>query len=832
MLYKDAEGKNFQKAYKRIGIRRDRNFSDLSNPTAGLDNLIDTLIDVTGTEFLSTDLAAIKNIFARGLTNNGYLKIAGSAVKFTSPDGITASFNPRITYQNRLDKIKIFSGEPRLNGGNGLTAKYYQNDQINFSEHSEFQYNVDPNTTSSDVFTGITTEGAIENDNFWEAGNFTYTGSVHPQSSKANTGVQWEGYFIPTITGRVVFSTNSTGYFTVDFNKEGYEEDNDKSQTTASVNAVGQDNVYDEQGRIGLSTSISGISSTTTQNQLLITNSSELGKMNTIGIGMSVVHPNIAINSTIEEYDKETGAINLVPPAGADSAITAPISNQTITFNRVLGQDVRHEFNTYVLTAYKKYRIRYRYFHHRNFDSKDIIRSMNMDYRQFNQQTLTHLRYNTLYTLDYDFSDAVKGSFNTYLDNSVLFGGTNIFQILPTDPIGLGSRTNAAQYSKLKSRKKLDITYKVKQTLGDGSNLSTGIVRRQTACGTVNGSAIVTTDLTLPIEIGNYVFGTGIPDNARVIDSQINQFVILDKPATATGNPTLTFINHRGFVKRVIVNATSTNPPTITANSSTPLLAASPNHTTTHTDVKRDMVVIGDNINAIQITGVSGPSGNQGGSLTLKDAVSANQNDAIYVYQSRGLKDNSLLDFCGKFDNTPSVQCLITTSPVTTSDTVIPVQSLGVITQGNVGNGNWNLQGFNFSSGTTIQSVNPSTNPPTITVQNTVNSDPPISKDIVSGTQFTATSNSDDRQLCCPPTDTSPPFTATEEGLNTDTVAPRPNLRFENGNLIFDELLIQVNSSSNNAEDSDTYPSAQINRKIDIRSTTANKTYKILAATS
>ena len=60
--------------------------------------------------------------------------------------------------------------------------------------------------------------------------------------------------------------------------------------------------------------------------------------------------------------------------------------------------------------------------------------------------------------------------------------------------------------------------------------------------------------------------------------------------------------------------------------------------------------LIGDNINAIQITGVSGPSGNQGGSLTLKDAVSANQNDAIYVYQTRGLKDTSLLDFCGKIE--------------------------------------------------------------------------------------------------------------------------------------------------------------------------------------
>ena len=153
-----------------------------------------------------------------------------------------------------------------------------------------FSINVDPNTTSSDVFTGITTEGAIENDNFWEAGILIIQEAYTHNHQKANTGVQWEGYFIPTITGRVVFSASSTGYFTVDFNKEGYEEDNDKSQTTASVNAVGQDNVYDEQGRIGLSTSISGISSTTTQNQLLITNSSELGKMNTIGIGMTVVH--------------------------------------------------------------------------------------------------------------------------------------------------------------------------------------------------------------------------------------------------------------------------------------------------------------------------------------------------------------------------------------------------------------------------------------------------------------------------------------------------------------------------------------------------------------
>tara|TARA_A100001035_G_scaffold30449_1_gene20452 strand:+ start:2848 stop:5298 length:2451 start_codon:yes stop_codon:yes gene_type:complete len=816
MLYNDAAGKPFQKLYKRIGIRRDRNFSDLSNPTAGLENLLDTLTDVSGTQFLSTDLAAIKNIFARGLTNSAYLNIAGSAVKFTTQDGVTASFNPRITYQNRLDKIQIFTGEPRLNGGDGLTAKYYQNDQINFDTHANFNYNVDPNTTAADVFSGITTEGVIEDDRFWEAGNFYYTQNVHPQSAKVNTGVKWEGYFIPTITGTVDFHTQSTGYFTVDFNKEGYAEDNNKNQTSASISAVGAGNTYTEHVRIGLSTAISGISSTGS-NQITVSGAANLEKMNTIGIGMSVVHSNIASGTVVsdtEGFSKISGVINLTPPAGTPSAVTGTISNQSITFQRDLGTTVSHSFTTPVLIAFQKYRIRYRYFHHKNFDSKDIERSINMDYNQANQQTATHVRYNTLFPLDYDFSDSAKGGFNIYFDNSVRFGGTNIF----SSPIGLGSRNDSSKYVKLKSTNKLDITYKVKQVLGsDAASKTTGITRRQTTCGTISGSSVITLPLTTDIEVGSYVFGTGIPDNARVIDYTINQFIIIDKVATVTGSNTLTFINHRGFVKRVIVNADVSGSNTIIANSSTPLLASSPSEETTHTDVQKDMVVIGSGINAIQITGVTGPTGSDGGSITLASNVSASQNDAIYIYQSRGLKDNSLITFCDKLAATPSVQCLIATNAVA-SGNVIPVETLGAINTGNATN--WNIQGFNFASGTTIQSV--SSNQVTLS-QN-------IDKPIVSGTQFTATTNSDDRQLCCPPTDTSPPFSATEEGLNTTVDGSgnpeRPNLRFENGNLVFDQLVIQNNGS--NTQDAD-YTTSAVNRKIDIK--TPSGTFKILATT-
>ena len=158
------------------------------------------------------------------------------------------------------------------------------------------------------------------------------------------------------------------------------------------------------------------------------------------------------------------------------------------------------------------------------------------------------------------------------------------------------------------------------------------------------------------------------------------------------------------------------------------------------------------------------------------------------------------------------MQCLIATSAVS-SGNVIPVETLGAINTGNATN--WNIQGFNFASGTTIQSV--SSNQVTLS-QN-------IDKPIVSGTQFTATTNSDDRQLCCPPTDTSPPFTATEEGLNTN-IGERPNLRFENGNLVFDQLTIQNNGS--NIQDAD-YTSGSVNRKIDIK--TPSGTFKILATT-
>jgi len=195
-----------RKIFKRVGLRRDNNFGDLSDPTEGLNNLLDTLVDDVGATFISEDLDAIRNVFASGLTSGEYRNFIGSAVEETDINGINNTVFPRITYQNRLDKFEVSSGTPRLNGGNGLTAKYFNADQVE---------NID--VAGSDIFTGITTGGTIDSDTFWEAGQFEYTGKIHPQLVNSAGGVQWEGFFVPTQTGQYTFGTRGSLGFTADF---------------------------------------------------------------------------------------------------------------------------------------------------------------------------------------------------------------------------------------------------------------------------------------------------------------------------------------------------------------------------------------------------------------------------------------------------------------------------------------------------------------------------------------------------------------------------------------------------------------------------------------
>ncbi len=827
-LYSNAAGRPLSKVYKRVGIRRDQNLGDLSSSSEGLENLLNSLVDEPGQSFVVEDLNAIKNIFARGLEVNNYRNIIGSSVKITIPTGETVAYDPRITYQNRLDKFELFSGNPRFSGGDGLTAKYYQNDQINFTSLTSFPYNnfstgnpLDTNLSESHVFLDTTSEGEIPDDKFWEHGEFNYAGKVHPQSVKANTGVKWEGYYIPHNTGVTQFQIQTTGFFTFDFSRDDYFEDDNKQQTSSSQAAqiaagVGVGKTYSNYARVGVTTTIAATGSV--GNQITIA----VNRTPTVGIGMSVSGSNINSTNgspTVSSVDPITGVIGLEPVSGQTNSVTGTLNND-VTFTRHFGTSVSRIFSTPILTAFEKYRIRIRYFHPQvavgdttlDRQIRNINKQIQIHHKTPFANEINDLDFRFLYSLDYDFSANLKGNFNRYYDKSVLFGGTVL-------GVGIGDRSDSNNYVRLKSTNKVDLKYKVKESLAK-------ITKVDSRSGNlVNGSKIVAINPTGSIEVGNYVFGTNIPEETVVESITTNSFIIISKAATGTGSQNLKFIDHRGFVKKVSGDHSNSGSEGV-INSITPnLKAATQSFSTIDTDVQVGMVAIGEKLDSFsQITSLTTNS------MVINKNVTGTGSTDVYIYQSRGLKDNSIQNFCDRFrtaGNGQRIKCLVSnvSSTQPAGITTVKVDDLNGVAAG------WELQGAYFttptdttaSAGIIVDSVNPTNN--VITLLD------PITRPLPTGAQFTAVSNetiskqNEDYQLCCPPTDTSPPFDASEEGLNTTSTYP--NFKLVGGNLIFDSLIIQDTNS--NAADIPSGDAMSVNRKIDIQ--TSSGTFKILATT-
>lgn len=705
-----------RKIFKKVGLRRDKNLGDLSNSTEALNNLIDTLVDDSVSTFISEDLDCIRGIYSAGLDNSAYSQIAGSAVQVTNSSGIDIAFTPRITYQNRLDQFKLFSGDPRFRGGNGLSASYFNPNQV-------FENTV-----------GIFSGAPLKTDNFWENGNFSYSGKLTPESVDVNGGVQWEGYFIPTQTGSHSFYINSSACFTFDFETQGY------------TSGVG---TYTEIARIGLTSSLSA-SGTLNTNQITLTTASNT---KFVGVGQSVSGVGIYTGSVVSSVDRTTGIVGLTPPSGVTAnTVTATFTNENKTFLKTIGQDTAIYYSTYILNAQQRYRVRARYYIPSNINALSAQRNINFDYAAPTGGR-TDLRYTDLYSADYDFSDAAKGEFPIFIDNSIRSGGGTLGGVLSNN------------YVKVKSLKKVDIKYQPKTSVSD-------IIKLTIRCQlTVNSNVGIITNTT-GLEVGNYVYsgttiynseGTAtitsenplIPDGTRINNININNSVILSDFSIVTGYVDLTFIEHRGFVTRKQGSASGT---TFTLSSGST------------TDLKSGMILIGATTQAY--TGITTTSSTSTFTIAPSQTLGAS---TYYVYQSRGLVNESLNAFC----NRTITKCLIVSANTPIGSTTIPV-----VDSTGVSNG-WSVQGFYFASGTTVNGAPPAGS----IVINT-----PTTRALVAGANFTVTGDSDDRQLCCPPTDTSPPFTATLDGL--DTVSASPSLRIESGNVIFNSLKAVVSPSN------------------------------------
>ena len=721
------------KLYRRIGIRRDNNFSDIDDPKKALNNLLDKLVDTGGT-FISEDLDVIRGLFATGLSAGEYRAFAGSTVRETNIDGTTRAADPAITYQNRLDKFKVNSGEsPRLNGGNGLTANYFNQDQVKF-------------TTEPDVFVGVTTGPAIPSDTFWEKGNFTYTRKINQQSINAAGGAQWDGFFVPTQTGQYSFTISSTLGFTGEFEKEGY---------TTGIST------FNSFAKVGLSTvinntnaNVSSVATDSASEQVIITGTGAVAMAPGIGIGMTVITSTparVVLGSKVSGVSTTNTGTTLIKFENEDTDPVVSSGAVDLTLGRPAGTSVRRSISTYTLEKFRPYRVRFRFFLPENVNPAGLEKSIGFTFASPGSQG-SFLRYNNLYSLDYDFSDEVKGTFNTFLDQSVLFGGNK-----DDGTETIGSTTNSNGYVRVSTNKKVDIKYTPKTAL-------TQIERATVTTSWTAGSKVISISDTTNIEIGNYVFSAtqGITANVntpvRVTDIVINQFIVIDTPATNTRTSVaLTFVNHRGFVKRV------------TASSSSGNISISNADTTPRTfGLRSNQIAIWNGSNSYSGITTNGAINN----VTVFPSQGFGT-QRVYFYESRGLIDKALATFCVPAET----QCFLVTSDVTAGATVLPTTSTANISVG------YKIQGFPFAAGTSVASKTASS----------ITLDTATARNISADSNFTATSSTDDKSLCCPPTDTSPPFEPSESGLET-TVA-QPNVRLTGGNLIFTDLIATIPSS-------------------------------------
>ena len=746
------------KIYKRIGLRRDKNLGDLSNSKTALNNLLDAFAatgDDANATFISEDLDCIRNIFAEGLTPATYQQIGGSALETTTSSGTNILQKPRVTYINRLDLAKVFTGEPRINGGNGLTASYYDKDRV-------FEDTV-----------GIWSGLPFKQDNFWEDGDFNYTRKIHPNAADENGGIDWEGFFIPTQSGLHSFRINTTGCFTAEFETEGY------------TSGIG---TYVEHIKVGIA-STAVCTGSSGQTTISVSNSSD---MKNIGIGHSVIHSNIADDTSIEEISGTTLTLT-----SSNSPIITSNINGAVTFSRAVGQLITKTMSPgYILKSTQRYRIRFKYFIPQTRDASRVARQFDVNLNEPTTST-DHLRYTHLYSLDYDFSDAAKGDFSKYLDTSILFGGGT----LGLNPTTKADPGNESDYVTLQSTKKIDIRYTIKD-----KGMSYAVRRTQTIAHN-NGSVIIMLDSTSKLEVGNYVYDVTnisagatkvIPDGTRIEEIIINKAIILSNPAVGTGSGIdFAFVDHRGLVQRVIGNSPS-------GNSQVELTTDYPVGAGTSWTGR---VLIGNSINTNSKIILNGTTSSVGLNYSVGTITSL---QSMYIYESDGLVNNSLAAFCTPKTGSSGTRCVSVTTDVAANATTLPVSSTTDITQGDT------VLGFYFSSGTTVSSID--TGNSTITINQGTT-------DIIkSGNNFTITRDSGDRSLCCPPKDTSPPFAATEAGMITKD--PRFTLEIDSGNILFGEWSATVNNSLLTT-DTSTVPSGTYNKEIPINCN--GTTYKILA---
>jgi len=195
-----------QNSFRNIGLRRDKNFSDLENRETGLTNLLNDFASGTNT-YIGDDLnEAIRSIRSYPVTQLEINRLAGITFRNTYFDenlgsSVTLPAVPLVTIKNQFDRVKLELGEESYFGGNvdSITAKFYNSSQISANSAS---------LNSSTLFTG---DPVIQKP-FWLDGQFDFINKFNSALTNQQGGIQWDGYIVPEADEDIFISVETTCY--------------------------------------------------------------------------------------------------------------------------------------------------------------------------------------------------------------------------------------------------------------------------------------------------------------------------------------------------------------------------------------------------------------------------------------------------------------------------------------------------------------------------------------------------------------------------------------------------------------------------------------------
>jgi len=580
-------------SFNNVGLRRDLNLSDLENREQALDNLLNNLVTTDdGSTFDRNDLLdAIKDISNTNVTQRSIALMAGLTVKNTVVDPNTGLLvdkvaEPLITVKNQIDSILATTNDPPFfNGGDGLTARFYDTDAI-----TDFS-SLNINSKGSAVVSG----SPVVTKTYWTNGLFEFSNKLDDALNGGNGAVQWTGWYTPDSSGPSTFSISTTGYIIVEFENEfgdlEIKRNIYKPQRTVYTNAI---DLEGDNVRVPI------------QQGQTIANGDKLIAVNDANRDpiplptdrdITVVSAGTT-NITLSESINETGI-------GEDWEFIFDNSDligaESYSFSIVLPE----------LEKYVPVQMRITYWY-----PGDEVEYFNkvLDVNLTTQlKSSGDLPYWYLYTVigDQEEDQGFKG----FYDKRLLLGGGTI---------GPETALVSSQYNKWLSLKPLILAYDPPRTFNDA-------LRGEYRYSTTTSSNVIGTSTISPytdnLEVGNIVITPVVPDGAFITDISRNNIIIISELATEDVAADIQFMDHRGYLGNTFASSNGTQ---VTIPDTTGLLPG--------TVVIAEGVEEGDYVRVQKILNSR--------QFTTNRALNLTPNQQIYFYSDKGLANRAYDNFC------------------------------------------------------------------------------------------------------------------------------------------------------------------------------------------